>query len=89
MELETQFTWLPKAIANGKAATIKGVVKIGRDVIVYVQMEGKQYQFSIWGQLQNKLIDRFGKDTDKWTDQNIQFKVEEQINTGKRILHVL
>ena len=89
MELEKQFVWLPKTLANGKTAKILDVVKQGRDNNLVVEMEGSPYQITIWGQVQNKLIDKFGKSTEAWKGQQITFKVEQQIGTGKNILEIL
>jgi len=89
MELERQFVWLPKTLANGKTAKILDLVKQGRDNILVVEMEKQTYQVTIWGQVQNKLIDKFGKDTSVWRGKEITFKVEQQIGTGKNILEIM
>lgn len=89
MELERQFVWLPKPLANGKSATILDLVKEGKDNILVVKMGEEIYQLTIWGQVQNKLIDKFGKDTATWKGKGITFQVEQQVSTGKNILRIL
>jgi len=89
MELEKQFVWLPKTLANGKTAVILDLVREGRDNILVVSMEKNTYQLTVWGQVLNKLIEKFGKETNDWKNKEVTFQVEQPVGSNKNILHIL
>jgi len=89
MEARKDVQWLPKNWATGNV-TIENVevVKNGskEDKQLTVACDSGTYRLSVWGSNWNRLIDRFGSNTDAWKGKPVFILRESRPNEKDRIV---
>ena len=88
MDLNEYVGWLKGSdFANSKTLefAILDVTQEGKDVVVKLTGQCGFRQISLWGNNQNTLIKKFGKNTDAWLGKKIAISSVIDANTGKTL----
>lgn len=87
MELQKTYKWIADADfqqANPQHFVIMAITQDEGDIIMQMSGACGFRQISLWGENQNKLIDAFGGNTDKWIGKKLSISQNQTLN-GKKV----
>ncbi len=94
MKIEKKVSWITQAFANMNPvfATIKRFKQIetdkGKEERIVVEINEKLYDWTIYGDTFNFLIDQLGDETDLWLQQRLKLLRVQNSQSGKHIIKV-